>query len=64
MIWRWLVKHMNLKRAAKLARERSTKANDLAELAARSDALTSAIKDISNQARLGSYHRVRVGRGR
>lgn len=62
MIWRWLVKHMNLKHAADLARERSTRAKDLAELEVRSTEMTAAIRDMSKQARLGSYHRVRVGR--
>ncbi len=60
MIWRWLVSHMNLKHAAALARERSTRAKQLGELEIRSDEMTVAIRDMSNQARLGSYHRVKL----
>ena len=60
MIWRWLVDHMNLKHAAQLARERSSRANDLRELKGLNDEMTVAIADMSEQARLGSYHRVRL----
>jgi len=58
--WRRLLDVLHLKHLAELADERSIRAKNLGELEALSTDMTAAIRDMSKQARLGSYHRVRI----
>ena len=60
MTWRRLLDVLHLKHLAELADERSIRAKNLGELEALSTDMTAAIRDMSKQARLGSYHRVRI----
>ncbi len=60
MTWRRLLDVLHLKHLAELADERSIRAKNLEELEGLSTDMTAAIRDMSKQARLGSYHRVRI----
>lgn len=66
---RKLAEMLQLKGAIRLMDQRAAREkelsvleDDLADLEDRSVAQTAAIRDMSRQAKLGSYHRVRLGR--
>jgi len=58
--WRRLLDVLHLKHLAELADERSIRAKNLAELQVLNAEMGVVIRDMSKQARLGSYHRVRI----
>ncbi len=62
MNWRRVADVLGIHRPGELADERSIRAKHLDELERETVAQTKATRQMTTQARLGSYHRVRIGR--
>lgn len=62
MNWRRVAEAMKLKRAVQLMDEREAHAKEIEVLTKTAEEQTEAVKDMSLQARLGSYRRVKVPR--
>ena len=60
MIWHRLAEMLHIRSGAGLEDERSIRAKNLDDLEVRSGEMTEAIRDMSQQARVGSYRRVRL----
>ena len=60
MTWRRLAELLHMRHAVELQDERSSKAEQLAELERKTHAITVATHEMTSQSRVGSYRRVRI----